>query len=417
MILRNMIKAEIITIGDEILIGQIVDSNSAWIAERLNSIGIDVYQITSISDEKHHIINAIDLAKQRADIILLTGGLGPTRDDLTKHTLVEYFNTKLKLNPDLLKHVEELLAARNIKMHQANIDQAYVPENCMCLENKNGTATGMMFEQDDKIIISMPGVPFEMKQIMSDSVLPLLKERFMTSFIVHKTVVTHNFPESKLAHMIEDWEMNLPESIKLAYLPSPGRVRLRLSTKGDDIDAMNSLIDEQVEKLKKIIPGSISSYNGKALEETVGEMLQQIGKTLGTAESCTGGTIAKKITTVPGSSAYFKGSIVAYSNEIKENVLGVSKSALEDFGAVSEQVVREMAEGALRKLNTDYAIATSGIAGPDGGTYDKPVGTTWIAVASRSTTISKLFQFSEHRGINIEKASITGLNMLREMLI
>ena len=411
-----MIKAEIITIGDEILIGQIVDSNSAWMAEQLNSIGIEVYQITSISDEKQHIIDAINLAKLRADIILITGGLGPTRDDLTKKTLVEYFKTKLVLNHDILKHVEQLLASRNIKMHQANIEQAYVPENCKCLDNKNGTATGMMFDQEDKLIISMPGVPFEMKQIMRDSVLPLLKEKYDTSYIVHKTVVTHNYPESKLAHMIMDWEMSLPDSIKLAYLPSPGRVRLRLSVRGDDLNSINLLIDEQVEKLKKIIPGSISSYNGKPIEETVGDMLRKSGKTLSTAESCTGGTIAKKIVSIPGSSEYFKAGIVAYSNEIKEDILDVSHSVLEKYGAVSEQVVRKMAESARAIFNTDYAIATSGIAGPAGGTKDKPVGTTWIAVASENTVVSKLYHFSEHRGINIEKAAITGLNMLREML-
>ncbi len=411
-----MTKAEIITIGDEILIGQILDSNSAWIAEQLNAIGVDVYQITSISDEKHHIINAIDLAKQRADIIIITGGLGPTRDDLTKKTLVEYFNTKLVFNEDLLKHVEKLLSSRNIKMHQANIDQAYVPENCRCLENKNGTAAGMMFEHEDKTIISMPGVPFEMKQIMKDSVLPLLKEKFKTSYIVHKTVVTHNYPESKLAHIIKDWEMNLPESIKLAYLPSPGRVRLRLSSKGDDIAFINYMIDKEVEKLVKIIPGSISSYNGKPLEETVGNLLRKAGKTLSSAESCTGGTIAKKIVSVPGSSIYFKGSIVAYSNEIKQNLLSVDGDDLEKYGAVSEQVVRKMAESAIEIFNTDYAISTSGIAGPDGGTDEKPVGTTWIAVASKTETIAKLYHFSEYRGINIEKSSITGLDMLRKML-
>ena len=411
-----MTKAEIITIGDEILIGQIVDSNSAWMAERLNQIGIEVFQITSISDNKSHIIDAINLAKQRADIILLTGGLGPTRDDLTKSTLVEYFNTKLIENKELLTHIEKLLSLRNVKMHKANIEQALVPKNCKCLENRNGTAPGMWFEHDSKVIVSMPGVPFEMKQIMTDSVLPLLTEKLITSYIVHRTVITHNYPESVLAHKIESWENDLPNSISLAYLPSPGKVRLRLSMRGDNLDVINNTIDIEVEKLKQIIPDSISSDNNKPIEETIGDKLRFLGKSLSTAESCTGGNIAHKITSIAGSSDFFKGSVVAYSNEIKENILGVSKLNLTDYGAVSEQVVRQMAEGVRKKLQTDYSIATSGIAGPGGGTDDKPIGTTWIAISSEKETISKLFHFSEHRFINIEKATVTALNILRELL-
>lgn len=410
-------KAEIITIGDEILIGQTVDTNSAWMANKLNLIGIDIVKITSISDNKEEIFKALNNAKQAAGIVFVTGGLGPTDDDITKQTLADYFNTKLVRNKEVLAHIENFVIKRKSSMNERNIRQADVPEKCRIIKNTIGTAPGMWFEKDNCIFISMPGVPFEMKKMMADSIIPELEKRDPDLQIIHKVVLTQGWPESKLAEYLEDWEGNLPNSISLAYLPSPGIIKLRLTAKGADKTYLNKIISEQISKLEKIIPQLICGYDSEKLEEVIGKILVNKSKNISVAESCTGGNIAHLITSIPGSSNYFSGGVVAYSNDIKENILNVTKSNLISYGAVSKQVVEEMAEGVRKLYKSDYAIATSGIAGPTGGTEEKPVGTTWIAVSDKSKVVSKKFIFGDHRGRNIQRASVTALNMLRKLII
>lgn len=409
-------KAEIITIGDEILIGQTIDTNSAWMANKLNLIGVDIIKITSISDKKDEIIKALDSSKNRADIVLITGGLGPTNDDITKQTLAEYFNTKLVLNKDVLKHIEHFMLKRKGDMNERNIKQAEVPENCSILKNNIGTAPGMLFDLDDVIVISMPGVPFEMKELMNNHVIPLLKSKQQDLHIIHKIILTQGLPESKLAEVLEEWESKLPSTLSLAYLPSPGIIKLRLTAKGKDKNLLEDAIYNSVESLKKIIPELICGYDSEKLEELIGKELLKKGKTISTAESCTGGNIAHLITSISGSSEYFKGSIVAYSNEIKHDILGVNKNDIDSYGAVSKQVVEQMALGACKVLNSDYAISTSGIAGPTGGTKEKPVGTTWISVSNGKNVVSRLYVFGDQRERNIQRASLTALNMLLKLV-
>lgn len=410
-------KAEIITIGDEILIGQIVDSNSAWIAQQLNLLGVEVFQITSISDKKEHIISALKDAANRVDLVLLTGGLGPTKDDITKTTLCEFFNTELVFNEEAYQTIEKIFKIRDLIVGELNRKQAEIPANCSVIQNYQGTAPGMWFEKDDTVFVSMPGVPFEMKAMMEEEILLKLKERFHTPVMVYKTVLTIGIPESHLAERLEQWEEQLMENqIKLAYLPQPGIIRLRLSATGQTQEELEERIDKEIEKLKKIIPDNIFGYDDQKLEQIVGELLLKNNQTVATAESCTGGKIAHLITQIPGSSEYFKGSVVAYANEIKERVLGVNPVVLEQYGAVSQQVVEEMAKGVLLLNNVDYAIATSGVAGPTGGTDEKPVGTVWIAVASKDAVISEKFLLGTHRERNIHKSSIAGLNMMRKLI-
>ena len=406
-------KAEIITIGDELLIGQVIDTNSSWIAEQLNLIGITTGQITCISDNREHILSTLGSAEKNSEIILLTGGLGPTKDDITKSTLCEFFDTKLVFNEDAYKVIENLFRLRGFPVTELNRKQAEVPENCTPIPNSNGTAPGMWFEKNGKIFVSMPGVPFEMKSMIINYVLPRLATRFNSQFIVHKTILTHGIGESFLAKKIEDWENNLPENIKLAYLPQPGIVRLRLTATGKNKDEMNTRIEEQEKKLKAQIPELIFGYDDDTLEKIIGSYLKNKNQTVSTAESCTGGYVAHLITGVAGSSDYYKGSVIAYSNEIKEKLLGVKHESLENYGAVSEEVVKQMAVGAQKKLQTDFALATSGIAGPDGGTKEKPVGTVWIACATPEKVITEKFLFGEHRGRNIRKSALAALNMLR----
>jgi len=406
-------KAEIITIGDEILIGQIVDSNSAFIAKELNNVGVSVVQITTTSDDVNSIVNSIKQAEKRAEIIILTGGLGPTKDDITKITLSKYFNTKLVHNQEVYNHVKSLLAGRGITMNDLNGKQAYIPENCEILFNKVGTAPGMLFKQNGKVYVSMPGVPFEMKYIITEKFIPFLKENFSTEEIVHKTIMTQGIPESHLAEKIESWENNLPQEIKLAYLPQPGIVRLRLSAIGKDRNKLNTLIENEILKLQKIIPEAIYGFDEEKIELALYKLLKKQKKTMATAESCTGGNISALITSIPGSSSIYKGSIIAYSNEIKHKILNVSKQTLDKYGAVSKQTVEEMCKGLLQSFNTDYVISVSGIAGPDGGTEEKPIGTTWICIASKDKLIAEKHLFGEDRGRNIRRATLTALNMLR----
>ena len=410
-------KAEIISIGDELLIGQVVNTNASWMAEQLNLAGIKVNCILTISDQKEQILETLKIASERSDVLLLTGGLGPTKDDITKKTLCEFYNSELVFDEDVFEDVKSIFSKRGFVVSKVNKMQAEVPDNCTPIRNKNGTAPGMWFEKDNTILVSMPGVPFEMKAMMETDIIPELIKRFRLPSLLNKTVLTHGVGESSLASIIEDWENKLPENIKLAYLPQPGIVRLRLSGKGDNKLVLQKQIDDEVLKLHQLIPNLIFGYNKDTMEGVIGDLLRKTQMTLATAESCTGGYIAHLITSVPGSSDYFESSVVSYSNTVKEKSLGVSPENLEKFGAVSEQVVLEMAKGVQKKLNTDYAIAVSGIAGPSGGTDEKPVGTTWIAVATPEKTIVKRFHFGEHRGRNIRRAALAAMNMLRLELL
>ncbi len=410
-------KAEIITIGDEILIGQTVDSNSAFIGNQLNNIGIDVTKITSISDTRDAIFQSISNIDSNTKIVIITGGLGPTNDDITKQSLADYFKTKLILNHNVLSHIKAILSAKNVNINDNNIKQAEVPESCKILKNNLGTAPGMWFEENNKIYISLPGVPFEMKDIIVNEVIPKLKKLFTGNYIVHRNIITQGIPESELAEKIKQWENNLHADISLAYLPSPGMVKLRLSARGKDENKIISIINSEVKKISALIPKNIISTNNEFIEKQIGDLLSKRNKTLSVAESCSGGNIAGLITSVPGCSNYFAGGIVAYSNIIKQKILSVKNCNINQYGAVSKVVVEEMAIGARKQFDTDYSIATSGIAGPGGGTPEKPVGTIWIAVSNREKTISKKFLFKNNREVNIQKTSLKALNMLREMII
>jgi nicotinamide-nucleotide amidase len=409
--------AEIISIGDELLIGQVVNTNASWMAQHLQEVGIAVKKISAIADDAGEIHRALDEAFSRSDIILVTGGLGPTKDDITKHTLCEYFNTQLVFHQPSFDNIERLFAGRGFKVSDLNRRQAEIPANCTPVLNINGTASGMWFEKDNKILVSMPGVPFEMEAMMENDILPRLADRDNSSKVVHKTILTQGVGESYLSELIQDWEDNLPGNMKLAYLPQPGLVRLRLTAYGEDTVKTSGEVEKQVKVLAKLIPDLVFGYDKDSMEAVVGKLLREKHFTLSTAESCTGGYVAHLVTSIPGSSDYFTGSVVAYSNRIKQEFLGVSEQSLINFGAVSEQVVREMAEGARKRLNTDVAVSVSGIAGPDGGTADKPVGTVWIAVASSHGTIAKKFLFGEHRGRNIRRAALAALNLVRVELL
>ncbi|MBB5636994.1 nicotinamide-nucleotide amidase [Pedobacter cryoconitis] len=408
--------AEIITIGDEILIGQIVDTNSAWMAKQLNASGIKVKQITSVSDDADHIIEALGQAEKRADIILMTGGLGPTKDDITKYTLAKYFNMGMRRDPEVLAHVEEIFRRFNRPMIESNNKQADVPDGCTVIQNKNGTAPCMWFEHNGTIFVSMPGVPFEMMYLMDDEIIPRLKEKFELPFIYHKTILTANLGESFLAQQIEEIEDSLPPSIKLAYLPKLGQVRLRLSTSGADEAKLKADVEVFVQRIIAKIKPYIVAEDDIAIEKAILNIMDEKGLTLSTAESCTGGYIAQLITQHAGCSSVFAGGAVAYSYELKESVLGVKAETLAKYGAVSEQTVKEMASGAIINFKTDYSVAVSGIAGPDGGTVDKPVGTVWIAVANKNGVVAKLFNFGSKRAQNIERSAIAALTMILNLL-
>jgi nicotinamide-nucleotide amidase len=410
-------KAEIISIGDELLIGQVVNTNASWMASELNKAGIDVVQISSVSDEGLHITNSLTEALARVDIVLLTGGLGPTKDDITKKTLMEYFNSKPIFHQPTFEHITKLFNLRNYPVTEVNKQQAEIPDNCIPLPNKVGTAVGMWFEEHGKIIVSMPGVPFEMKTLMTEQVIPKLLNTFYIGNICHKTIMTTGIGESMLASKIEGWANALPQNIKLAYLPQPGIVRLRISASGENKCEIEQLLNDYCNDLQNYVPKAIFGYDDESLEEVVGNLLNQNGKTVSTAESCTGGYISHLLTSIAGSSAYFTGSVVSYTNEVKKNQLLVSKNDIENFGAVSQEVAEQMAVGVKNLLKTDYSIATTGIAGPDGGSEEKPVGTVWIAVAGPSGVKSKLFHFGEHRGRNIRRSALSALDMLRLELL
>lgn len=400
--------AIIITIGDEILMGQILDTNSQYIARRLTEIGVEVIEELSIPDKRDEIYDSVDYAMQEADLILVTGGLGPTKDDVTKKVLAEYFGSHLVFNPQAMEWLEELLRNRNLPMNENNKSQAYLPDNCRVLRNFKGTASGMWFERGWKSLISMPGVPFEMEHLMDKYVIPDLKARYPHLQLEYRMLKVYDVPESQLAQHLENWEDALKDGIKLAYLPSPGMVRLRVTAKGEAVKHL----DETYESLKKELAGMRYTEGEDALEKQFGQILRKKGVTVATAESCTGGEIARMITSVPGSSAYYKGSVVSYANEVKINVLGVNAGDIEREGAVSETVVLQMAEGVKKLMGTDYAVSTSGVAGPDGGTADKPVGTVWIGVATPQGSFAKKFVFSFTRERNIAKAAAKALELL-----
>lgn len=410
-------KAEIITIGDEILIGQIVDTNSAWIAEQFNLNGIEIYQITSVHDNHLHILEALKKAEEKTDLVIITGGLGPTKDDITKNALCEYFDTRLVFHEPTFENIKTRFTKLNIDMNKLNLDQALVPETCTVLPNKAGTAPGLWFEKNNTCFVSVPGVPFEMKYLVEAEILPRLRASGKTKAIFHKTVLTQGIPESMLAIQLEQWEDELPVHIKLAYLPSPTGVRLRLSAMGTDENLLRGQVEDEIGKLQQIIPGNIYGYNNETMAEVIGRMLVEKGKTLAVAESCTGGYISHLVTSVPGSSKYFKGGVTAYSNAVKQNQLGVNESSLVEFGAVSEQVAKEMAQGVKKTLQTDFAVATTGIAGPDGGTPEKPVGTVWIAVAGEKKVFATKFVFGDNRERNIVRSAQTALQILRRIIL
>ena len=407
--------AEIITIGDELLIGQVVDTNSAWIGQKLNKIGIEVLRIVSIRDREDEILEAIDNAMKRVNIVLVTGGLGPTKDDITKQTLCKYFHTRLVFSEEVFENIKRVLAG-NIPMNALNKGQAMVPEGCTVINNPVGSASVSWFERNDRVLVSMPGVPQEMKVVMTESILPKLHEKFQTDVIMHQTFLVQHYPESVLAEKLELWETALPESIKLAYLPKLGIIRLRLTGRGQDKKEVRALLDSEKAKLEKILGEDIFCEEDTPLEVIIGELLKKKKITVSTAESCTGGGIAALITSVPGSSEYFNGSIVAYSNEIKMSLLHVSAETLEKYGAVSRETVTEMVKGAMKTLKTDCAVATSGIAGPGGGTSEKPVGTVWIAVAYKNEIVTMKQEGDEGRKGNVEKTIQNALLLLYEKL-
>ncbi len=409
--------ASIITIGDELIIGQVIDTNSAWIAQQLNLLGIWIRRRVSVGDDADEIRRALDEESTYSKIILITGGLGPTADDITKPLLSQYFDSPLVVNEEVLKFVKHLF--ENVfkrPFTELNRKQAEVPANCTVIPNERGTAPGMLFEKNGVIFVSMPGVPHEMKGMMSNKVIPLLKERFSGNYIVHRTLLTTGIGESALAEHIASWEMNLPPEIRLAYLPSYGMVRLRLTAKGSDKSSINTALDKRFEELKEWVSEWLVNDEDLSMQQIIYQRLKDSGKTMCTAESCTGGYIARLITEQAGASAFFNGSVVAYANAVKQDVLDVREETLKLHGAVSEETVKEMLAGALKSLKADYGIATSGIMGPDGGTAEKPVGTVWIAAGSATKVLTRRFHFRYDRGRNIEMTAAQALNLLRVVL-
>lgn len=410
--------ASIITIGDELLIGQVIDTNSAFIAQELNKAGILVRQRVAVGDAWEDIWQALDDAAAKSSLIIITGGLGPTADDITKPLLCEYFGAKMVVHPPTLlhlKHIFEHVLKR--PMIERNAKQAEVPDSCTVLTNEKGTAPGMLFNRDGKIFISLPGVPHEMKWILTQQFMPLVPSLFATGNIVHRTLLTAGIGESYLAEMILSFETALPAHIKLAYLPNYGMVRLRLTGFGFDLGTLTTEIQSKFEELQGLVSAYLVTNEDIPMEKVVGNLLKAKAKTVATAESCTGGFIAHKLTSLSGSSAYYQGTVVSYSNTIKEKILSVSAETLLREGAVSEATVTEMARGVLQLMNTDYAIAVSGIMGPDGGSPEKPVGQVWIAIANKEKVVAQSFHFRFDRNRNIELTTIQALNLLRIFVI
>ncbi len=414
----KQIHASIITIGDELLIGQVIDTNSSWMAQELNKAGILVKRRVAVGDNWDEIWTALDEESKHAAVILITGGLGPTSDDITKPLLCRYFNGKLVINEDALQNVKylfEIVFKR--PMIESNLKQAEVPDVCTVIQNKRGTAPGMWFTKEDTIFVSMPGVPYEMKGMMLDDVIPELTRTFTLPIIVHRTLLTAGVGESFLAEQLKDFEASLQSNIKLAYLPSYGMVRLRLTTSGFDKDATENEIDTYFNTLQSLVKNNLVTNKDEPMAKVVGNLLLERKKFMSTAESCTGGYIAHLITSLPGSSAFYKGSVISYDNEVKQDVLNVSLSTLTNFGAVSEETVKEMIKGVLQKVKADYAVAVSGIMGPDGGTKEKPAGTVWMAAGNHKNIITQKIHFRFERLRNIELTAINALNLLRKFIL
>lgn len=416
----HQINASIITIGDELLIGQTIDTNSAFIAQELNKAGIWVRRRVAVGDVYDEIWRALDEESAYADLVIITGGLGPTADDITKPLLCKYFGGKPVMNEDVLRHVQylfEIVFRRTGPLLERNRKQAEVPDVCTVLHNARGTAPGMWFEKDGKIFVSLPGVPHEMKGLMTKEVIPRLPDHFTLPFILHRTAYTSGIGESALAEKIQAYEQALPSHIKLAYLPGYGMVKLRLTTSGNDKEGLTKELESQFAQLLIEVKDNLVSDRDEGLESVVGRLLKTQGRTIGTAESCTGGGIAHLLTSVPGSSAYFMGSVVSYDNRIKQELLGVKKETLDTFGAVSEEAVTEMLQGALKTLKTDYAVAVSGIMGPDGGTPEKPVGTVWVAVGNAARIRTHQFHFRFDRERNTRQTVLSTLDFLRKFIV
>jgi nicotinamide-nucleotide amidase len=416
-------KAEILTIGDEILIGQINNTNSVWIAQQLNFAGIQVKYITTVGDEEAAIRQAFQMAYQRADLTVITGGLGPTRDDITKKIYADFFNAPLREDPSVVKAIDEYFRSRGRQLTPLNRLQALVPENCLVIKNRNGTAPGMWMEKEGRIFISMPGVPYEMKGMMTEFILPKLKADHELPHIVHRTVLTQGIGESAIADLVSAWEDNLAsKNIRLAYLPQPGMVKLRLSTFGRDRQNLEATINGEIEKLKthigKYIFG-LENYGEEplTLEKVISDLLRKSGKTVSLAESCTGGYVSSLFTAIPGASEIFKGAIVPYSNLSKQEILQVDPAIFDEVGAVSSQCVEQLAANVRKRFHSDYSISISGIAGPSGATPTKPVGTVWVAVASANKVHSQKFQFGDNRQRNIVTASHAAMNLLRRLIL
>ncbi|MCX7986521.1 MAG: competence/damage-inducible protein A [Bacteroidales bacterium] len=407
-------QATIIAIGDELLIGKVVNTNAAYIARKLNLIGISVKEAIVIGDNKQHILSSLENAHRKSDVIILTGGLGPTSDDITKPALCEYFGSKLEFRPDVLEQVKAFLDKRGGVLNDLNKSQAWVPDNCTLLNNPIGTAPGMFFEKEGRYYFALPGVPFEMEKMFDDHVIPILSKKAGIENIYHRTILTTGISESKLAETISEWEKSLPSFVKLAYLPSPGIVKVRLSVYHNPHG--KEIIEDAERRLHAIIAPYIFGYDDDTLEGIVGHLLMSQNATLATAESCTGGNLSLSIVSVPGASAYYKGGIIAYSNEIKINELNVNPDIINHYGAVSQQTAEAMAKGCLNKFETHYSVAVTGIAGPDGGSPEKPVGTVWIAVASPKNIVSEKFLFGDNRIRNIQRSTIAALNMLRKTI-
>lgn len=410
-------KCTILNIGDELLIGQTLNTNSYFISQKMNEIGIDVIHHISLSDEKNDIIYCLENALKTSDVVLITGGLGPTSDDITKDVLCEYFGGQLTFNEDAFKNIERIFSKRNFKIDESTKRVADLPNNCKVIQNKNGTAAGMIFTKDHKTIVSMPGVPYEMQSMILDDVIPYLQTKYSIPFILHKSILTVGVGETVLAEKLCSFEKNKNSKIKLAYLPSTGKVRLRLTIKGENHQELESLLQQAEEEVVSSISEFVYGYDNDILESKIGEMLLKEKWTIGTAESCTGGYLSHLISSVSGSSAYYKGSIVSYANEIKQHLLKVNYDTLENVGAVSEQTVLQMLDGALQQLNVDVAIAISGIAGPTGGTEEKPVGTVFIGVGTKDKKVVRHFVFTNNRERNIQLSAIFGLEMLRKFLL
>jgi len=410
-------QASIITIGDELLIGQVIDTNSAWMAQELNKAGIRVVRRVAVGDVWEAIWQALDEEQKHADIILITGGLGPTSDDITKPLLCEYFKGKFVINEEAKENVLSIFTKLNRPILERNLKQAEVPDTCTVIRNNRGTAPGMWFDREEKVFVSMPGVPHEMKGMMEDTVIPELLKRFRFPLIIHRTLLTAGVGESFLAERIVDFEARLPEHIKLAYLPNFGMVRLRLTATGWDKDALTKSVDELFSALQELVREFLVTNQDEPIEKVVGRLLLEKGKTMCTAESCTGGYVAHLLTAIPGSSAFYDGSVISYSYKAKEDLLQVDHAVLESKGAVSEDIVLQMAKGALNNIQSDYVIAISGIMGPDGGMPDKPVGTVWVAVGNKEKLVARKFSFRFDRMRNIQLTTVNALNTLRLFIL